>query len=93
MKKTKTLFSIAIFACITAIGYTTYDDTTMNDAEILMLTNIEALALNEDQSGTYKCASAYNTCWWFNCSKIYRCGNPCTDQSSDSYTLDGHCSK
>lgn len=59
----------------------------------LLLENSDALADNEDNSGTYTCYSTYNNCWFWNCSTIYRCGNPCTDASADDYSDQGTCSK
>ena len=56
------------------------------------LANIEVLAQTEGgSSGTFKCYSTYNNCWFWNCSTIYRCGNPCSDVSADSYGDMGDC--
>lgn len=60
----------------------------------LLLENLDALAKdNEDNSGSYTCYSTFNNCWFWNCSTIYRCGNPCEDASADAYSDKGSCSK
>ena len=48
MKKIKLLFSVAIFACMSVVGYTAYDNMGMSDVEKLMLANVEALTGDED---------------------------------------------
>jgi hypothetical protein len=65
-----------------------------NSSDIL-LKNVFAIAQAQAEggsSGTWTCYSTYNNCWFWNCSTIYRCGNPCTSVSADDWSNNGVCS-
>jgi hypothetical protein len=47
---------------------------------------IEQARAEEGSSKVWRCWATYSSCWFWNCSTIYRCGNPCTTVSVDSYS-------
>ena len=55
----------------------------------LLLKNVFAIAQAQAEGGSakvWRCWATYSSCWFWNCSTIYRCGNPCTSVSADSYS-------
>jgi len=92
MKK-KILGGIAVLAVAALAAWNLNLDSKTNGMSDVKLANVEALADTEGgSSGTFTCYSTYNDCWFWNCTTIYRCGNPCTDAKADSYGDIGQCS-
>lgn len=56
----------------------------------LLLKNVFVIAQAQLEGGgsakVWRCYATYNSCWFWNCSTIYRCGSPCTTVSADSYS-------
>lgn len=92
----KNLFLSCLFIVITMFSLAINIRVSQkNGTNYLLLENVEALASSETggSSGTFTCYSTYNNCWFWNCSTIYRCGNPCTDATADDYSDSGTCRK
>jgi hypothetical protein len=95
MKRIKMFFMCLFAVAMIAVGVTVFNfnlNAQGDGLSDLALANIEALAQNEGgSSGSFTCYSTYSECWIFGCSKIYRCGNPCSDARADSWSDNGTC--
>ena len=90
MKKSVLFFAFFLFAVAIGLGIYSSQSTKMSSNFVSL--NIEALADNHGGNADHvKCFNVYNTCWFWNCSKIYRCGQPCTTEKADSWSDEGIC--
>lgn len=94
MKK-KILGAVSLMAIVAMAAFSININADTSDMSALTLSNVEALASGESggDSGTFTCYSTYNNCWFWDCSTIYRCGNPCTTATADEWSDQGVCSK
>ncbi|MCY4778298.1 NVEALA domain-containing protein [Sphingobacterium sp. UT-1RO-CII-1] len=92
MKK-KILGAVAVIA-IAAVATFNMNINNNDELSAISLANVEAIAQGETggSSGTFTCYSTYNNCLFWDCSTIYRCGNPCQNASADSWSNQGTCS-
>jgi len=92
----KKILATVVAVAIAAVAVINMDLVSSRKQEALSavhLANIEALAQGESggSSGMFTCYSTYNNCWFWNCSTIYRCGNPCETARADSWYDQGTC--
>ncbi|MDR2911255.1 MAG: NVEALA domain-containing protein [Bacteroidales bacterium] len=91
--KRKVISIIGLVALAAIVAFNVNLNSNGESLSDFALANVEALALDEGgSSGTFTCYSTYNRCSFWGCSTVYRCGNPCTDASSDNYSDQGTCS-
>ena len=84
-------------ACILLIGLISNLNLskTNNIKNELLLSNV--LAISQAQAGEggsssgYRCWSEWNGCWFFGCTHITVCGQPCYEKTADSWSGENTC--
>jgi len=93
--KNKVLIGVVAIATVAvAVVNVHFANKSESSLSALHMANVEALAQGESggSSGTFTCYSTYNNCWFWDCSTIYRCGNPCETARADAWSDQGTCS-
>ena len=93
--KRKIIGGMAVLIIATVAMFNVNIGSKSSKLSDISLTNVEALAEGDEaggSSGTFTCYSRFNNCWFWDCSTIYRCGNPCTTESADDWGDIGQCS-
>ena len=96
IKRPLKIIAAAMF--MVALGYGVATNSKVS--ELSSFINLSALSSVSAQgeeggggsSGSWPCFSTYSYCWFWRCSSIYYCGNPCTSVSADDWDLRGTCS-
>lgn len=84
MKKKLFIATCFIAICSSFLAYKIDQKSIQKKLSILANANIEALGQIESGGATtgVKCYSTYNSCWFWNCEKIWRCSiNQCYESS------------
>lgn len=60
----------------------------------LLLENVLAISQAQAEGGNssgYRCWAEYNNCWFFGCTHIQICGQPCVEKTADSWSGENTC--
>ena len=86
---------IAATMFMVALGYGVATNSKVSELSSLVnlsaLSSVSAQGETGGSSSSWTCFSTYSHCWFWRCSSIYYCGNPCTSVSADDWNLRGIC--